>query len=603
MPKTKTITDVEIFATGVWNGDPYSRSDLDAMVAAHGQVGFDTPVKLGHMDDKDTKALLKAEGMPAFGWVKNLRVKGEKLLADFVDVPSRLAEIIQNKGYKPVSSEVYWDFNQGDKTFPRVLKAVALLGAEIPAVTDIKGIEALYKNLGIGLRRYDEEENEYRTYFYGGEDGMYDERFKKTKGIVNYRLAEGGTERCGLCRFYFGPSETGSIGACSLVQGEIFADAVCDLFEPREALIFPDTAQDSDAAMSREYVIKKRGDQYCLMTSDGKETLGCHDTKAGAEAQERAIKARQNMSFDDIVSTLRTYQKGIQFVIGKLKGQTTTTVQSVLFDIEEWTEKEAKAWLKENDFKFGNVEKGEERLRFKQLETADFQKDSFKNIDAGDRKASLTAGGIHGHSADSGSTMTIEQKVYQELADLKKERDDLKEKIAALEKKIKGLEAKENTTELTREVEHLTAQLKEQTDRTAKIEEERRREKVVMFVDRMVREGKILPKDKGQTVTLLCSMDDVKTVTFAEPDGNKQLPQREAMERMIESGRPAMSFGDLAPGSGNQTQEVEDAGGEVDRRTRKYMAEHNVDYKNAMTRVLDADPELKRRYVDKTSIR
>ncbi len=36
--------------------------------------------------------------------------------------------------------------------------------------------------------------------------------------------------------------------------------------------------------------IKKQGDKVVLKTKDGKKTLGTHDTKAGAERQERAIQ-------------------------------------------------------------------------------------------------------------------------------------------------------------------------------------------------------------------------------------------------------------------------------------------------------------------------
>jgi hypothetical protein len=40
-------------------------------------------------------------------------------------------------------------------------------------------------------------------------------------------------------------------------------------------------------------VIRKTASGYVLKSSDGKRTLGKHDTKAKAEAQERAIKARE----------------------------------------------------------------------------------------------------------------------------------------------------------------------------------------------------------------------------------------------------------------------------------------------------------------------
>lgn len=41
-------------------------------------------------------------------------------------------------------------------------------------------------------------------------------------------------------------------------------------------------------------MIKKEGGKWCLYTKDGSRKLGCHDTKAKAEAQERAIHQRKN---------------------------------------------------------------------------------------------------------------------------------------------------------------------------------------------------------------------------------------------------------------------------------------------------------------------
>jgi hypothetical protein len=43
-----------------------------------------------------------------------------------------------------VSAEIYWNYQNAQGKWPRVLKAVALLGGEIPAVTSLKELEALY---------------------------------------------------------------------------------------------------------------------------------------------------------------------------------------------------------------------------------------------------------------------------------------------------------------------------------------------------------------------------------------------------------------------------------------------------------------------------
>ena len=123
------IQGVEIFRVGKWNGDAYDRKDLDDIVAAFDAVGFRPPVKLGHKE---------SSGDPAFGWVKALRRVGDVLLADFMDIPDKIAVMLKDRQFDAVSSEIFWNLERAGKTFRRALKAVALLGAETPAVAGLK---------------------------------------------------------------------------------------------------------------------------------------------------------------------------------------------------------------------------------------------------------------------------------------------------------------------------------------------------------------------------------------------------------------------------------------------------------------------------------
>lgn len=43
--------------------------------------------------------------------------------------------------------------------------------------------------------------------------------------------------------------------------------------------------------------------------------------------------------------------EGITFIIGKLKDETYTRVQSIRFEASKWTAAEAKSWLKKHNFK------------------------------------------------------------------------------------------------------------------------------------------------------------------------------------------------------------------------------------------------------------
>jgi hypothetical protein len=133
MPETYEIRNVEIFAAGEWNGDQYTAEDLDDMVEAAHEVGFTPPLKAGHVE---------RPGAPALGWVEHL--------------PRRVYDAIRQRRYDRVSAEIYWDYEQDGRKFPRVLKAVALLGAEIPAVPELQPLHEVVHATGYGqVRSYE----------------------------------------------------------------------------------------------------------------------------------------------------------------------------------------------------------------------------------------------------------------------------------------------------------------------------------------------------------------------------------------------------------------------------------------------------------------
>lgn len=146
--QTVDINGLEIFASGSWNGDVYHDSDLDAMVSAFGKVGFKPTGKLGHADGQDDEETArKVFGAPAIGYVNKIYRNGKKLMGDFTKVPRKVADLIKAGAYNRVSAEVFWNYRDEstNKTYPRVLKSVAFLGADVPAITSLKEIEALYE--------------------------------------------------------------------------------------------------------------------------------------------------------------------------------------------------------------------------------------------------------------------------------------------------------------------------------------------------------------------------------------------------------------------------------------------------------------------------
>lgn len=142
------INGVEIFRTGTWKGSrslTVTSSMLDEMVQAFSELsmkvsGYVPPIKLGHTDAQ--RFLQQSNGAPALGWVAALRRVGDTVVADFKDVPSSLIDLIRKRLYNSVSIELMPKVEYAGQTFKNVLSAVAVLGAELPAVKGLKELSA-----------------------------------------------------------------------------------------------------------------------------------------------------------------------------------------------------------------------------------------------------------------------------------------------------------------------------------------------------------------------------------------------------------------------------------------------------------------------------
>jgi len=195
MPKTThRINDVEIFAVGIHNGDSYTLEDLKEMERAFNETKstFRPFLKLGH--SKNQK-LLANEGLPAAGWLENVRVVGEKLICDFVDIPKKIFELIQQKTYRKVSSEIYLNCSFGEKVYNYLVGAVAILGAESPGVSTLSDILGLYNLSPESIKTY-QDLKEPKTYELGKdlnlsqEEIMTEQEIKELKDQLAAKDAE-----------------------------------------------------------------------------------------------------------------------------------------------------------------------------------------------------------------------------------------------------------------------------------------------------------------------------------------------------------------------------------------------------------------------------
>lgn len=133
----------EIFSVGTWNGDEYSLKNLKDMVSNFNALKetIKPPVKLGHNNKGINKKI--SDGQPSLGWVDSLKLVGSKLIANLTNVPDIVYKAIKSGRYKRVSSEIYFNFKtKAGDIYSHVLKGVALLGADIPAVENLADLEA-----------------------------------------------------------------------------------------------------------------------------------------------------------------------------------------------------------------------------------------------------------------------------------------------------------------------------------------------------------------------------------------------------------------------------------------------------------------------------
>jgi hypothetical protein len=169
------LAGVEVFRPGKWNGDKYTISDLDEIISSFDKGLFNVPVKLGHSEEP---------GEPAYGWVESLRRVGDRLVADLSDLPDTIYQAIVDRRFDAVSSEIFLNLERDGEKLPLALKAVALLGAEIPAVAGLKPLRD-------SLRGFSEAElADVRTYSFNNEEPDMAETKKEVEETNDEAMVE-----------------------------------------------------------------------------------------------------------------------------------------------------------------------------------------------------------------------------------------------------------------------------------------------------------------------------------------------------------------------------------------------------------------------------
>ena len=121
---------IEIFRAGrhtAMSGETvsFSEADLRGVARSYNPSRHEAPVVIGH----------PRENAPAFGWVKGLHVRGDKLLAAVDQLEPSFAEAVGAGRYKKVSASFYPPSSPANPTPGQYhLRHVGFLGAQPPAV-------------------------------------------------------------------------------------------------------------------------------------------------------------------------------------------------------------------------------------------------------------------------------------------------------------------------------------------------------------------------------------------------------------------------------------------------------------------------------------
>ena len=141
--------EMEIFREGTHNGEDFSAEDLDEIAANFKKLKNEVrpKLKITHLGDEPQQETLA--GLMSYGDIEEVYVRRDsegrsRLYARVTHIPKGVIAWIAERRFPERSIEIYPEFKLGTKEGPvyrNVLKAVALLGHQMPAVTGMAPIK------------------------------------------------------------------------------------------------------------------------------------------------------------------------------------------------------------------------------------------------------------------------------------------------------------------------------------------------------------------------------------------------------------------------------------------------------------------------------
>lgn len=141
------IPKMEIFRIGTHNGEDFNEDDLEEIALNFYRLRNELrPVlKITHEDDQINLAGLASYGDVVDVWTEKDDNGEKRLYAKIENVPGEVIDFIKDRRFPQRSVEIYPEFKLGTraegKIYKNVLKAIALLGSQMPAVTGMAPVK------------------------------------------------------------------------------------------------------------------------------------------------------------------------------------------------------------------------------------------------------------------------------------------------------------------------------------------------------------------------------------------------------------------------------------------------------------------------------
>ena len=144
--KTMTVDDVEILRTGKWNGLTWTKKDIDHVINNFEKKIAKVGIKVTEDGTHKGKPMVLPGGA-SLGWADQLKRVGDRLVARFVNVPKKIANLWKSGALAEKSIEGKNHFFTGDGVDRgRTLTGMLLFGnASIPAVHGLSDLVTLYQ--------------------------------------------------------------------------------------------------------------------------------------------------------------------------------------------------------------------------------------------------------------------------------------------------------------------------------------------------------------------------------------------------------------------------------------------------------------------------